>query len=181
MKAETASNSSRVPMASRTRLPESPTRLNERKREVLLGMLVLALSRATVEELAAVYRFVTGKPLPEPQQVSPRLLPGRPATEGSSPEGAEGGAACVFRWTGRDWEVVFGGGRAFHLLNTLGARYINHFLHGPNEPISAFDLEVAVLPEMGEARSRNSIQPESDPQALREYRKELRRLLAERE
>jgi hypothetical protein len=84
MKAKTASNTSRVPTASRTRLPESPRRLNERKREPLLGMLVLDLSRATVEELAAVYRFATGELVPEPQQGSPRPLPGRAATEGSS-------------------------------------------------------------------------------------------------
>ena len=95
--------------------------------------------------------------------------------------GAEAGAAYVFRWTGRDWEVIFGGGRPFHLENTLGARYLNYLLHDPNEPISAFDLEVAVQPEKGEARARNSIQPESDPQALREYRQALRRLQAERE
>jgi hypothetical protein len=48
-------------------------------------------------------------------------------------------------------------------------------------PISAFDLEVAVQPEKGEARSRNSIQPESDARALGEYRQELRRLQAERQ
>jgi hypothetical protein len=48
-------------------------------------------------------------------------------------------------------------------------------------PISAFELEVAVQPEKGEARSRNSIQPQSDPRARREYGQALRRLQAERE
>jgi len=87
----------------------------------------------------------------------------------------------VFRWTGRDWEVVFSGGKAFHLPNTLGARYLNHFLHGPNEPIEAFALEVLITPEKGEARSGNSIQPESDPQARREYRQALSQLQSERD
>jgi len=56
-----------------------------------------------------------------------------------------------------------------------------YLLHHPNEPIGAFDLEVAITPEKQEARSRNSIQAESDAQALREYRQELRRLEVERE
>ena len=87
----------------------------------------------------------------------------------------------VFRWTGRDWEVVFRGGRTFHLPNVLGSRYLDYLLHHPNEPISAFDLEVAISPEKSEVRARNSIQPESDAQAKREYREELSRLQAERE
>jgi hypothetical protein len=62
----------------------------------------------------------------------------------------------------------------------LGARYLDYLLHHPNEPISAFDLEVAVTPEKGEARARNSVQPESDTRALEEYREELRRLQARR-
>jgi hypothetical protein len=82
----------------------------------------------------------------------------------------------VFRWTGRDWEVVLGGGSPFHLPNILGARYLDYLLHEPNAPISAFGLEVAVSPEKGEARARTSIQAASDPRALGEYRDELRRL-----
>ncbi len=62
----------------------------------------------------------------------------------------------------------------------MGARYLNYLVHHPNEPISAFDLEVAVQPEKGEARSRNSIQPQSDPRARREYGQALRRSQAER-
>jgi hypothetical protein len=55
----------------------------------------------------------------------------------------------------------------------------NYLLHEPNEPISAFDLEVKVQPEKGEARVRDSLQPESDAQAMREYWQELRRLQME--
>jgi hypothetical protein len=90
-------------------------------------------------------------------------------------------ATHVFRWTGRDWEIYFRGGRVFHLPNVLGSRYLNYLLHAPNEPIEAFALEVAIQPEKGEARSRNSIQAESDPQALSEYRQELGRLQVERQ
>jgi predicted nucleic acid-binding Zn-ribbon protein len=72
--------------------------------------------------------------------------------------------------------VVFDGGEPFYLPDTLGAPYLDYLLHRPNEPISAFDLEVAVSPEKGEVRARNSIQPESDARALAEYREELGRL-----
>ena len=72
--------------------------------------------------------------------------------------------------------MVCGGGRAFRLRNTLGARYLDYLLHEPNEPIRVFDLEVEVQPEKGEARARDSFQPESDAQAMREYRQELGRL-----
>ena len=95
---------------------------------------------------------------------------------------AKAGSGCVFRKKGGLlWEVVIDGGDRFYLENTLGARYLDYLLHHPNEPISAFDLEVIIQPEKGEARSRDSIQPESDPQARREYREALRRLQAERE
>jgi hypothetical protein len=104
----------------------------------------------------------------------------RGRADGSFTAGAKGGRAYVFRWTGRHWEVIFAGGRAFRLRNTLGARYLDYLLHKPNEPMRAFDLEVQVQPEKAEARSTNSIQPESDPQAKREYRQELGRLQAER-
>jgi hypothetical protein len=76
--------------------------------------------------------------------------------------------------------VVFDGGEPFYLPDTLGAPYLDYLLHRPNEPISAFDLEVAVWPEKGEVRARNSIQPESDAGALAQYREELRQLQAKR-
>jgi hypothetical protein len=85
----------------------------------------------------------------------------------------------MFLKKGRHWEVVCGGGRAFRVRNTLGARYLDYLLHEPNEPIRVFDLQVEVQPENGEARVRDSFQPESDPQAMREYRPELRRLQME--
>ena len=84
----------------------------------------------------------------------------------------------MFRRSGGLWEVVFRGGQPFHLENTLGARYLDYLLHHPNKPIAAFDLEVAITPEKGEARARDSIQLSSDPRAMREYRQELQRLAA---
>jgi len=144
-------------------------------KEALLGKLVMVLSRATPEELAATYRFATGEPLPDAKMNAEGRM--QSAEYGSRPGG---GPAYVFRWTGRDWQVVFDGGRPFYLEDTLGARYVNYLVHHPNVPISAFDLEVAIQPEKGEVRSKNSIQPESDAQALRQYRQELHRLQAEK-
>jgi hypothetical protein len=145
-------------------------------REALLGKLVLVLSRATLEELAAIYRFATRAPLPDRERDA-RICPQkRGRGDGSSEAGDASKPPYLFRWTGRDWEVVLGGGRAFHLPNVLGPRYVNYLLHEPNVPISAFDLEVAIQPEKGAARCRNSIQPESDARALREYAREMRRL-----
>jgi hypothetical protein len=169
-------------------------------REALLGKLVLVLSRATPEKLAAVYQFATGEGLSGGildagcSRLDRRRKSGNRASGttrelresarmpkngrlvGAAERGVEGKPTYVFRWTGRDWEVVCGGGRGFHLPNVLGARYLDYHLHRPNQPISAFDLEVAVSPEKGEARARNSIQPESDARALAEYREELGRL-----
>jgi hypothetical protein len=137
--------------------------------------------RAVVQAVEAVMeRFLKGQPLPEPQQGGRRSAPKQVLAERSSQAGTECSPVYVFRWTGRDWKVVFGGGEPFYLEDTLGGRYVNYLVHHPNVPISAFELEVAVQPEKGEARSRNSIQPESDPQALREYRQELHRLEVEK-
>lgn len=91
----------------------------------------------------------------------------------------EAGSVYAFRKTGRHWEVIFACGRAFRLRNTLGARYLDYLLHNPNEPLHAFDLEIEVQPEKGEARVRGPLQPESDAQAMREYRLELCRLQME--
>jgi hypothetical protein len=148
-------------------------------RETLLGKMVLVLSRATLQELGALYRFATGQPLPDKELCGPVSQPKRRPADGCSQAGGESGPAYVFRKAGRHWEVVFAGGRAFRLRNTLGARYLDYLLHEPNDPISAFDLEVEVQPEKGEARVRDSFQPESDAQSMREYRQELGRLLME--
>ncbi len=156
-------------------------------RETLLGKLVMVLSRATPEELAGIYRFATGKPLGSSDcgTRSAECDAGRGECGVGSGEWGLRSAESrrkslyVFRKVGRHWQVVCGGGRAFRLRNTLGARYLDYLLHNPNEPIQAFDLEVQVQPEKGEARVRDSLQPESDAQALREYRQELRRLQME--
>ena len=145
-------------------------------KEALLGKLVLLLPGKTPEELAEIYRFATRQPSPEPQPATGRTLPEQVRADGFSC--AQGGPAYVFRWTGRDWEVVFRGGRMFRLRKSLGARYLDYLLHEPNEPIPAFDLEVEIQPEKAEARVRVSFQPDSDAQATREYRAELERLAA---
>ena len=57
----------------------------------------------------------------------------------------------------------------------------NYLLHHPGEVISAFDLEVAILPEKAQARARDSIQAQLDPETARSYLRELTRLRTERE
>ena len=139
----------------------------------------MVLSRATPEELTAIYRFATGEPFGSAECGVRNAELKRGRADGSSTAGAQGGRAYKFHWTGRHWEVIFAGGKAFRLRSTLGARYLDYLLHNPNEPIHAFDLEVEVQPEKGEARVRDSLQPESDLQAMREYRQELGRLQME--
>jgi hypothetical protein len=84
----------------------------------------------------------------ERQLAAHRGLRALPVGKGSEAAACEADTrvepAYAFRWTGRDWEVVFGGGRAFHLPSFLGARYLDYHLHRPNQPISAFGLEVPV-------------------------------------
>jgi hypothetical protein len=87
----------------------------------------------------------------------------------------------VFQKAGSTWRVVFDGAPEFHIEDTLGARYLDYLFRHPNEPISAFDLEVAIAPEKGKAREKNSIQSKLDPEAMRQYLRELRRLREERD
>jgi hypothetical protein len=96
-------------------------------REALLGKLVMVLSRATPEELAATYRFATGERLgsAECRMQNGECRKGVP----SSTAGANGGRDYSFRWTGRDWKVVFDGGEPFYLPDTLGAPYLDYLLH----------------------------------------------------
>ena len=149
-------------------------------RETFPVKLLLQLFQATSEELVAIERILGGHAFAERQTSAPKSAPYQAQVEGTSQAGSGCREGCLFRWRGRRWEVVWCGGRPFPLRNTLGARYLNYLVHEPNEPIRAFDLEVAVQPEKGEARVEDSIQPESDTQAMREYRQALGRLMAER-
>ena len=131
--------------------------------------LLLRLLEASPEKWATIQRVLAGQPLPDLE----------PDTASSPPK--KGESAHVFRWTGRLWEVIFCGGRPFYLENTLGARYLDYLLHRPNVPLAAFDLEVAITPEKGEARTANSIQPSLDGRARREYRAALQDLREHKE
>jgi hypothetical protein len=146
--------------------------------EALLGKLVRVESGATAEELEAIYRFAMRECEVRSGECGVQGAEGRgrSAELRPAPAGGDRKPPYVFRWTGRDWEVVFGGDRAFHLPDTLGARYLHYLLHRPNVPVSAFDLEVAIQPEKAAARSRTSIQAESDARAKREYREALKQL-----
>jgi hypothetical protein len=151
---------------------------NDIMREALLGKLLLLLAGQTPEELAATERFLCGGRTEIGRAESRN---GTHTSPSPLPRAEREALQFVFRWTGRDWEVVFGGGRAFHLPNTLGARYLDYLLHHANDPIAAFDLEVAVQPEKGEARSATSIQHKIDARARREYEQALRKVRADKE
>jgi hypothetical protein len=90
-------------------------------------------------------------------------------------------ARNVFRRAGSHWDVRFAGGPAFHLEDTVGARYLDYLLHRRGEVITAFDLEVAIAPEKAQVRARDSIQAQLDPETVRSYLHALTRLRAERE
>ena len=150
-------------------------------REALLGKLLPLLVGASSQQLADIYGFLTGQPLPRLQAGDASIGTMPIAGSGSVPTGARTGPRYQFHRKGGLWEIVFDGGDPFFLEDTLRARYLDYLLHHPNEPISAFDLEAAVQPEKGEARCKTSVQPESDPQAIREYRLALRQLQAARD
>ncbi len=65
---------------------------------------------ATPEQVAAIKRILSQAP------------PAGRHAEGGTAEGEE----HVFRRTHRVWEVIFGGGRPFHLADTLGAKYLDY-------------------------------------------------------
>jgi hypothetical protein len=150
-------------------------------RENLPAKLLLQLLEATPEEMAAIERILCGGKTEIGKAVSRNRAPGaeRHTSPSPLPRAERESPRFVFRRIGKFWEVIFRGGRLFHLEDTLGTKYLDYFLHHPNDPISAFDLEVAIQPEKGVAWGKNSIQPESDAQAMREYRQELRRLQME--
>ncbi len=149
-------------------------------REALLGKLLLLLARASMEQLTATYRFLGAQVVTEPHQAAPRGPP-KPVPKEESPRTVlRGNPVYSFRKAGLFWEVVYDGGRPFYVEDTLGARYLNYLLHAANKAIPAFEMEVAITPEKGEARSRISIQPETDAKAKREYRAALRWLELDR-
>lgn len=104
-----------------------------------------------------------------------------PVREDVGRRAAGGGGRFVFRRSGQVWEVVHDGGGVFHLADTLGARYLDYLLHRPGAAVSAYDLEVAIRPERGQARARNSIQATLDPTTVKTYLRELERLRRARE
>ena len=103
------------------------------------------------------------------------------ADKASQGERTEPPARNGFCKAGSFWSVTFDGGNPFPLPPTLGAEYLNHLLHHPSEPISAYDLEMAIRPEKAKARPKNSVQNNLDAEAIREYLRQLDKLRAQRE
>ena len=143
--------------------------------------LLCLLAGATPEQVQAILGFAARVCAATPSQGVGGSTSAQVMTEPMAQGAARRRTAFVLQWTGRDWKVVFSIDQPFYLEDTLGARYLDYLLHHPNEPISAFELEVAITPEKGGVRAKDSIQPETDSRALREYRRELQQLEKQRE
>jgi hypothetical protein len=81
---------------------------------------------------------------------------------------------------GAFWKVMFDGNE-LHAAHSLGTRYLDFLLHHPNQPISAFELELAIAPEKAAARAVNSYGQGNENDALRRSLRELNRLRVERD
>lgn len=151
-------------------------------RESFPTELLLRFLHAEPEELDYIQGYFARRALRRALPGSEAALPGRgSAAEARGAPESPSRPVYVFRWTGRDWNVICGWGKGFYLEDMLASRLSNYMLHEPNEAITAVELEIRVQPEKAAARAWNSIQCDSDGQSLREYRQEVGRLLAARE
>ena len=128
--------------------------------------------------------------LTEPVEILARLVVPGPEARGNiqpAPDTVALAAAAAslpafsFRKAGSHWDVRFDGSDAFHLPDSLGAKYLDYLLHHPNAAISAFDLENVIQPEKAGVRRRTSTQDLSDKQAVQHYLRELQSLRLSRE
>jgi hypothetical protein len=94
--------------------------------------------------------------------------------------GANGTRGRSFSRCGDHWKIIFDG-HELHLSQSLGARYLDHLLHRPNQPIAAFDLERAIVPGKASARAIDSSNAAEDGETMRQCLRELERLRAERD
>ena len=136
-------------------------------RSGLSSELLMRLLNATPEQYAAVEKILGANAEPETRSAEW----GRPVDA----------VRNRFRKSGSHWDVIHEGGQPFHLPDMMGAEYLNYLLHHPNQPIRAFDLEVAIRPEKGQVREANSVQKSVDSRARREALAELRALRSELE
>jgi hypothetical protein len=128
-------------------------------RDSLPTNLLHKLMCATAEQFAAVERILATPP---------------------AMKGANGTRRRSFARCGDHWKVLFDG-HELHLVNLLGARYLDHLLHRPNQHIAAFDLERAIVPEKASARALNSRDVSGHGEGMRRCLRELGHLRAERD
>src|ERR1039458_5601231 len=152
----------------------------EKMRETFPTKMLVKLFHATPEQLGAIDRILDQGKAENGNAESRNGAPGTEAHTSPNPRAEREAAEYVFRRSGKFWDIIFAGGGLFHLENTLGPRYLDYLLHHPNDPILAFDLEVAIEPAKGEARSTTSIQATIDPQTRRDYERALRELRAKK-
>ena len=128
-------------------------------RDSLPTVLLHKLMGATPEQFAAVERILA-------------MPPGT--------NGANGTRRRSFVRYGDHWKVIFDG-HELHLADSLGARYLDQLLHRSNQPIAAFDLERAIVPEKAAARAINSSDAPGHGEGLRQCLRELGLLRSERD
>jgi hypothetical protein len=153
----------------------------EKMREAFPTKMLVRLFQATPEQLVVIDRILDQGKAENGNAETRNGEPGTAAYTPPNPRAEREAAKYMFRRVGKFWDIIFAGGGLFHLENTLGPRYLDYLLHHPNDPILAFDLEVAIEPAKGEARSTTSIQATIDPRARREYERALRELRASKE
>jgi hypothetical protein len=140
-------------------LAQSPTCPRAIVRDSLPTALLHKLMCATPEQFATVERILA-------------TPPGMNAVNGSRRRS--------FSRCGDHWKIIFDG-HELHLVQSLGARYLDHLLHHPNQPIAAFDLERAIVPGKATARAINSSDAADIGETMRQCLRELERLRAERD
>lgn len=140
-------------------LPQRPTCPRATVRDSLPTALLHKLMCATPEQFATVERILATPP---------------------GMNGVNGSRRRSFSRCGDHWKVIFDG-HELHLVQSLGARYLDHLLHRPNQPIAAFDLERAIVPAKASARATHSSSAAENGETMRQCLRELARLRAERD
>ena len=152
----------------------------EKMREAFSTRMLVRLFHATPEQLVAIDRILDQGKAANGIAESRNGEPGKEAHTSPNHRAEREAEKYMFRRSGKFWDIIFAGGRLFHLENTLGARYLDYLLHTANDPILAFGLEVKIEPAKGEARCTTSIQATMDSRMRRDCERALRELRAKK-
>jgi hypothetical protein len=131
-------------------------------REAVLGKLVLVLSRATSEELAAVERMLEGHAFPDRQA-------------GNRPSPQRGNQCRFALQKGQGaWALIYDGAPAA-FVDRAGMDFVNYYLKHPSEPIHSLELLARV---QGETPVQQRSAALDDAEATRHHLRKMSRLRA---